>query len=140
MHRGWNALLLQHLLEAIALRAAQGVLRIHAAAIGLYPDRTEALEQLVVALGERDAPLELPVEAPELGEHHGALQRIHATADADARMHIAPALPVMADLAHRTRQRVIIGEKRAAIAVAAERLRRKKACRADGGQVAAFAP
>src|SRR5678816_2415932 len=49
-------------------------------------------EQLVVALADLDAPLEFRREAAELGQHHGALEGVHAAADADARVLVATAL------------------------------------------------
>src|SRR5258706_15781921 len=54
-------------------------------------------------------------------------------------MHIPAALPVVANLAHRLPERIVVREERAAIAVAAERLGRKEAGGTDGRQVAALA-
>src|SRR5262249_8325365 len=132
---------LELLLQARTVRRAHGVLGVYARAIRPHPDRAHARrkrrEQLVVTPAERGAPLELPLEAPELGQHHGALDRVHAPADADARVVVAAALAVHADLAHGARERRIVGEDRAAVAVAAERLRGKEAGAADRRERAA---
>src|SRR5205085_8152926 len=127
--------------EARALARAHRVLRVGARAVAFHLERAHARrkrrEQPVVTVAERGAPFELPAESAELCEDHGALDRVHAAADADARVVVAAALPVHADLAHRLGERGVFGENRAAVAVAAERLRREEAGAADRGKRAA---
>src|SRR5262249_3154286 len=104
VHGGRDAAALELLLQARTVRRAHGVLGVYARAIRPQLERAHARrkrrKQLVVTPAERGAPLELPLEAPELGQHHGALDRVHAPADADARVVVAAALAVHADLAH----------------------------------------
>ena len=66
----------------------------------------------------RTAGRDLVVEDFELGEQDRGLQRIESSVDAEPRMVIAPVLPVHADLAHHLGERVVVGEQRAAVAVA----------------------
>src|SRR5438094_3290155 len=137
MHGGGDFFRFERVLDARALGAAHGVLRENAGPVALHLDRAKSAEQLVVAPRQRNAALELPPEAPELGQHDSALQRVHAAADADPRVLVAAALSVMADFAHRLGERVIAREKRAAVAIAAKRLRWEKAAGADRREIAA---
>src|SRR5688572_17145651 len=131
VHGGRYAAALQLVLDALALRGANCVLAEHADAIALHADRPhvrrERREHAVVGLAELDPALELPLQALELGEDHGALDSVHAAADADAGVVVAPALAVVTDLTERRGERVVVGEDRAAVAVAAERLRGEEA-------------
>jgi len=100
----------------------------------------EAGEQLVIAPSDRQAPLDLPVEPLQLGEQHGALNRVHPAVDPQPRVVVAAFLAVMPDLAHGRRERIVVGEHGAALAVAAERLAGKEARRTDRRERAAAAP
>src|SRR5690606_9414865 len=102
------------------------VLRIHAAPPRLQNERPEPVgrrgdilafdrprpanarvDALRIARADPAALGNLPGEPRELGEDDRALERIHAPADAEARMDVALALAVDADLAEGARQLVV---------------------------------
>ena len=117
-----------------------GVLRPDAVAILSHGNGRGALhvgEQAAVARTECGPALEFPFKTLELGQHDRALQRVHSPTHAHPRVHVAPALPVHADLAAGSGERVVAREDRPAITVAAERLAREEAGAADRAQVAA---
>lgn len=62
-----------------------------AGAVGplLYARNTGLVDEGVVALAEVNAPGDFVVEARELGEEHGALEDVHAAADANAGVDVA---------------------------------------------------
>ena len=115
---------------------------VHARAVGpqfKHANARDGFEKLAVPGSDLTPPRHFPIEALEFRQQHRALDRVHAAADADARVDVAPALAMHADLAHRLRERVIVGEDGAAVAVAAERLGRKEAGAADRREIAALA-
>src|SRR5690606_1832916 len=57
----------------------------------------------------------------------------------DAGVIVAARLTVHADLARRLRQRIVVGEERAAVAIATQRLAGEEAGAAEGGEIAALA-
>src|SRR5690606_9226758 len=64
----------------------------------------------------------------QLLDQDGGLYRVEPSVDADAHVVVlVRALAVNAQAADRTGERLVVGEHRAAVAVAAERLRRKEA-------------
>lgn len=69
---------------------------------------------------------DLLVEAVQFGEDDGALEGIHATADADAGVDVALALAVDANFAAGLGQGVVTGEDGAAVAVPPRGLLGKK--------------
>ena len=93
----------------------------------------------MIAAGDGLALGDLVVEAVEFGEDDGALQGVHAAADADAGVDVALALAVDADFAAGLGQGVVAGEDGAAVAVAAQGFAGEEAGAAEGGQVAALA-
>ncbi len=90
----------------------------------------------MVAAGDGLALGDLLVEAVELGEDDGALQGVHAAADADAGVDVTFALAMDADLAAGLGQGVVAGEDRAAVAVAAQGFAGEEAGAAQGAEVA----
>ena len=139
MHCGWDSGFFEFFLNLIAVIDKDRVLGKDAGPVGaLGHDRHLAGQQFVVARADLQALLDLPIEAFELCQNDRALQGIHAPTNADARMHVAPLLPMDANLAHGRSQGVVVGEDRATVAVATERLAREEAGAADGREVAAF--
>lgn len=93
----------------------------------------------MVAAGDGLALGDLLVEAVEFGEDDGALQGVHAAADADAGVDVALTLAVDTDLATGLGQGVVAGEDGAAVAVAAQGLAGEEAGAAEGAEVATLA-
>ena len=122
----------QLLLHCGAIGNARGVLGVDARPVGAdreRPDRgREAVEQCVVAPGDHLPLADLPVEALELRQQDRALDRVESPVDPDPGVVIAARLPVVADLAAGLSESSVVGEDGAAVAVAAERLRRKSSC------------
>ena len=92
----------------------------------------------MVAAGDGLALGDLLVEAVELGEDDGALQGVHAPADADAGVDVALALAMNAYLAAGLGQGVVAGEDGAAVAIATQRFAGEEAGAAQGAEVAAL--
>ena len=68
-------------------------------------DVRAALVESARVLGADFLPAsDFPVESLQLGQHDGALQRVHASADTDAHMVVALLLTVHANLPQRGRQ------------------------------------
>ena len=128
--------------ERIPVVADERVLRVHAGPVRPKLEsshgRLEAGEQLVIASGDDRTLLHLPIESLELREQHRALDRVQPAVDSEPRVMVSPLLAVMADLAHRGRELIVIGKDRAALAVAAERLAREEARAADRRQSTAL--
>jgi len=82
-------------------------------------------QQLRVARTEADACRHLVVEDLHLREQHGGLDRVEAPGEPEPRVVIAPVLPVQADLTHESREVVVVGEERTAVAVGTQGLRGK---------------
>src|SRR5690606_13508731 len=141
VHRAGNALFLQPALHFVAVLQPHRVLRPDAVAAFAHRHRRGGEagvgDALRVARAELVAALQLPVEAFQLGQQHRRLQGVEPAADADPRVAVARALAVHADLARRLRQRIVVGEEGAAVAVAAQRLAREEAGRTPGAQAAA---
>src|SRR5258706_6643713 len=122
---------LEFFLYGIAILDQYRVLRPHTAAAGphrqqAYP-RAAGTNRFAIAIAELDASRDLPIQAGQLRQQDSALERIHPAAEANPRMQIARALSVDPNLAARLRERGIVGEDRAAVTVAAERLAGKEA-------------
>src|SRR4051794_18250650 len=85
----WNAARVQRSFQPLPTIRSYRVLRVDTRAIGTYGDWShagDATEKLTVAPPNRCALLDFPVEPLEFREHHSALQRVHTSADADARV------------------------------------------------------
>src|SRR5258706_5103242 len=138
MNRRRYAGTLELFLHGITILDQYCVLRPHTAAT--WPHRQQACpraagtDRLAIAIAELDASRDLPIQAGKLRQQDRALERIHAAADADARVQIARALPVDPNLTTGLCERGIVGEDGSAITVAAERLAGKEAGATHGRQ------
>ena len=91
----------------------------------------------VVARRDPLTRVDLGIEDRQLDHQDGRLEGVEAAVEADADdVVLALALAVLADRAPARRQRRVVGEERAAVAVAAERLGRVEAGRGDRRQCA----
>ena len=100
--------------------------------------RAAGLDQLAIALAQRNAAGDLPVKARQFGQHHRALQGVHAAAHAHPGVVVARALAMHPDLARRLGDCPVAGEQRTAIAIAAQGLAGEEAGAGDAAEVAAL--
>lgn len=80
--------------------------------------------------------LDFPIKSLQFRQNNGALQCIHATADADTSVPIAFALSVHPDFPACRREGIITGENRSAVPITTQRLAGEEACAANATQIA----
>src|SRR5206468_2253295 len=116
--------------------------RVTARLVCLRANHRDALsvwrEHLRISLRRRLPGEDFLFEGVKLGQYDRALKRVHASGDTDPGVVISSGLTVDANLPHRLRKGIIVGEYRSAVAVAAERLAREKAGASDRRQLAAL--
>lgn len=140
---GGDALVFELLVEGVWFWGEDGVLCVDGGvfrgyARGLYFGG--AGENLVVAYCDGLAEFCFFVEDIQFAEEDGGLNGVEASVDAEEGVVVFLGLAVDSDLAHALGEVVVVGEKGSAVAVAAEGLRGKEGCAADGGESAgAFA-
>lgn len=128
-------------LHGFAVIKQNGELREHACTIVTLHDPLHAfsIERGIVGVANLDALLNLPLETFQFGQHDRALNGVHPAANADTGVDVPLALSMNPDLAARLGNRVVAGEDRAAVTVAAERLAREETRASDVAQVATLA-
>ena len=136
--RGRHALGLERGSEGIARSGleADGVLRPHRRHAGRHHRHGDDVAQrFVVAAGDTVARIDLIRENLELLDQHRRLNGVKARGQAEADIVVAIAAHAMnAHTAHQVGEIIVIGERRAAVAITAERLGRKEAGRGDGAE------
>lgn len=105
-----------------------------------YSTYTDFVEHCVVTFADGDSLLHLPLETLQFSQYDRALNGVHPATNANPGVDITLALAVYPDLAACLGNRVVAGEDRAAVAVAAKGLAREEARAADMAQVAALPP
>ncbi len=142
MHRSRHTSGLEPFLHRVAIIHAHRVLRPGADVVWFDVGRgvdAGVLEQTVVVGGNLLAELNLLGQDFELGQQDGSLQSVEAAIHAHADVVVAAVLPVAGNLADDLGQCVVVGEERATVAVAAQRLAGEEAGAGDGAEVARHA-
>lgn len=142
MDGGRNACFRQFGLHGLPVIQQDGVLGKYAGPVIALSNTLNALfiKHCVITRANFKALLHFPFKAFHLGQHDRTLNGIHPATNADPGVDVTLALAVHPDLAACLGNRVVTGEDRAAVAVAAEGLAREETCAADVAQVAALAP
>ena len=140
MHGGGYACRLEFFLHLRPLRHAHGVLRKYAAALCplRHAGNASGIAQAVVARAQLLALCHFPVKTLQLGQHHGALQGVHAATHAHAGVGVAPALTMNANFAAGLRQGIVTGKDGAPIAIATQRFAGEKTGAPQCAEVAAL--
>ena len=123
---------------AVAVRQADGVLRPYRRIAGRDTGNGDDIAEIArIALGHRVARGDLVVEDLQLLDQDGRLHGVEPAGQAEADVVVlVRALPMHANAAQGVGEIGVIGEDGAAVAVAAERLRREEAGRGDDAEAA----
>src|SRR5690606_3455243 len=123
MHHGWTSRVLKPLLQALSFGGPDRVLGMDTRVTRRNPGRARdprLRKQCVVLPGHLLSKADLIVEDLQLGQKHGRLQRVEAAVHAQPSMVITGVLPVARNASELFGQCGVAGEKRAAVAIAAQ--------------------
>ena len=133
VHRSWNSGFGETRTQAVPIVRQDGILRPTAQA-AVEPRRrlNDVAEAGVVTVRQPVARCDFAVEGGQLAEQHGGLQTVEPGVEADPLDGVSnAALAVHADRTQQRRHLRIVGEDRAAVAVATERFGRVETGRRD---------
>jgi hypothetical protein len=135
MNRSRNSGSLEQFLQRFSLTHQHRVLGENAGAVLplMNPLDPGIVQELVVPSTYRQTAFDFPIEALELCQHDRTLERIHSATHTHSSVDVPLTLAMHADFSANLRDRVIVGENRTTVAVAAKRLAWKKTGTPDSG-------